>query len=97
VAAVRIRGGGNRVAADPAAGEHDPVTKPLPPDQRLHESVAGALGRYGMISPHKVTHDEPLSRYVLDRMVAQEDGTPSMIPGFYAMGNGCYRRRKHKT
>ena len=61
-----------------------------------HRGLTG-LAAAGFVTPSKVRQDEPLGIYVLSKMVAQIGGSPSMLPGFYSVGDGCYMKRRIKS
>lgn len=50
----------------------------------------------GMISPSKVQHEEPISRFILDRYLKQEAGSPSLKAGYISLGNGCYMHSRNR-
>lgn len=54
------------------------------------------LAKDGITSPSHIQHDEPLSRYIADRMIRQEAGI-STKPGFNIIGDGCFRARPHRS
>lgn len=53
------------------------------------------LAKDGIVTPFKVQHEEPLSRYLADRMIRQEAGI-STHPGFTIIGDGCFRAVKRR-
>ena len=52
------------------------------------------LAKEGITSPSHVQHDEPLSRYIADKMIRQEAGI-STRAGFNIIGDGCFRARAY--
>lgn len=54
------------------------------------------VAKDGIVTPAHIQHDEPLSRYIADRMVRQEAGI-STKPGFNIIGDGCFRARPHRS
>lgn len=59
-----------------------------------HGRQHNGLAKDGITTPSHIQHDEPLSRYLADKMVRQEAGI-STRPGFSIIGDGCFRARAY--
>ena len=64
-------------------------------DNARRMAQVNGLAKDGIISPSHIQHDEPLSRYLADKMVRQEAGI-STRPGFNIIGDGCFRARRYQ-
>lgn len=63
-------------------------------DNKRRMGLVNGLAKDGIISPSHVQHDEPLSRYLADKMIRQEAGI-STRAGFNIIGDGCFRARSY--
>ena len=58
-------------------------------------ALVNGVAKDSIVTPSKVQHDEPLSRYLADKMIRQEAGI-STRAGFSIIGDGCFRARRYQ-